>query len=133
MKPANLRDKEKTLKAVWDKRSVIYKSRNIGLAADLSTETWQTRKVWQHTFWVLKEKNMQPRILYPTRVSFKIEGERGAWVVERLPSGQGMIPEFRDRVPHWVPSEEPRSLFLPLLVSLLSLCVSHEYILFIYS
>ena len=49
--------------------------RNIKLIADLSTETWQARKGWQDTFRVLNEKNMQPRILYLARLSFRIEGE----------------------------------------------------------
>ena len=45
----------------------------IRLTADLSTETWQARKGWQDIFRVLNE--MQPRILYPARLSFRIEGE----------------------------------------------------------
>ena len=45
------------------------------LTADLSTETWQARKGWQSIVRVLNEKNMQPRILYPARLSFRIEGE----------------------------------------------------------
>ena len=49
--------------------------RNIRLTADLSPETWQARKGWQDIFRVLNEKNMQPRILYPARLSFRIEGE----------------------------------------------------------
>ena len=49
--------------------------RNIRLTSDLSTETWQTRKGWQDIFRVLNEKNMQPRILYSARLSFRIEGE----------------------------------------------------------
>ena len=49
--------------------------RTIRLTADLSTETWQARKGWQDIFRVLNEKNMQPRILYPARLSFRIEGE----------------------------------------------------------
>ena len=49
--------------------------RNTRLTADLSTETWQARKGWQDIFRVLNEKNMQPRILYPARLSFRIEGE----------------------------------------------------------
>ena len=53
-----------------------YKGRQIRFAANLSTETWQARKEWQDIFNVLNQKNMQPRILYPARLSFKIEGER---------------------------------------------------------
>ena len=49
--------------------------RSITLTEDLSTETRQARKGWQDIFRVLNEKNMQPRILYPARLSFKIEGE----------------------------------------------------------
>ena len=40
VKLANLRDKEKILKAARDKRSVTYKGRNSRLAPDLSTESW---------------------------------------------------------------------------------------------
>ena len=50
-----------------------YKGGNIRLAADLSIETWQARKDWHDTFRVLNEKNMQSRILYPARMSFKIK------------------------------------------------------------
>ena len=75
MKLANSKDKEKILKAARDKRSLTYIGRTIRLTADLSTETWQARKGWQDIFRVLSEKNMQPRILYPARLSFRIEGE----------------------------------------------------------
>ena len=49
--------------------------KSIRLTADLSTETWQARKGWQDIVRVLNEKNMQSRILYPARLSFRIEGE----------------------------------------------------------
>ena len=49
--------------------------RSIRVTTDLSTETWQARKGWQDIFRVLNEKNMQPRTLYPARLSFKMEGE----------------------------------------------------------
>ena len=45
------------------------------LTTDLSAETWQARKGWHDIFRVLNEKNLQPRILYPSRLSFRIEGE----------------------------------------------------------
>ena len=54
------------------KKSLTYKGRQIRFAADLSTETCQTRKEWQDIFNVLNQKNMQPRIIYPARLSFKI-------------------------------------------------------------
>ena len=48
--------------------------RSIRTTADLSTETWQARKGWQDIFRVLNEKNthLQPRTLYPARLSFRI-------------------------------------------------------------
>ena len=45
------------------------------LTADLSPETLQARKEWKDIFKVLKAKKLQPRLLYLTRISFKIDGE----------------------------------------------------------
>ena len=67
--------KEKILKAARDKTSLTFMGINSRLTADLSTETWQARKGWQDIFRALNDKNMQPRILYPARLSFRIEGE----------------------------------------------------------
>ena len=35
----------------------------------------QARREWQDILKVMREKNLQPRLLYPTRISFKYEGE----------------------------------------------------------
>ena len=75
MKLAKYKDKEQILKAARDKRALKYKGRPIRLVMDLSTETWQARKEWQEIFNVMNRKNMQPRILYPANLSFRIEGE----------------------------------------------------------
>ena len=72
MKLANSKEKEKILKAARDKRSLSFMERSIRVIGDLSTETWQARKGGQDIFRVLNEKNMQPRILYPARLSFRI-------------------------------------------------------------
>ena len=42
---------------------------------DLSAETLQARKEWQDIFKVLKGENLQARLLYLARISFKIDGE----------------------------------------------------------
>ena len=47
----------------------------IHLTADLSPETLQARREWQDIFKVLKGKNLQPRLLYLKKISFKIYGE----------------------------------------------------------
>ena len=58
-----------------EKQQVTYKGNPICLAADLSAETLLARREWQDVFTVLKGKNLQPRLLYPARISFKIDGE----------------------------------------------------------
>ena len=45
------------------------------ITADLSIETLQARREWQDILKVMKEKNLQPRLLYPTRNPFRYEGE----------------------------------------------------------
>ena len=42
--------------------------------SDLSIETLQARREWQDILKVIKEKNLQPRLLY-SRISFRYEGE----------------------------------------------------------
>ena len=69
---AKYKDKEKILKAARDKQALTCKGRPIRLVADLSTETWQARKEWQEIFNVMNRKNMQPRILYPASLPFRI-------------------------------------------------------------
>uniref|UniRef100_A0A8D0WDS6 L1 transposable element RRM domain-containing protein n=1 Tax=Sus scrofa TaxID=9823 RepID=A0A8D0WDS6_PIG len=75
IKMAKVNDKERILKAAREKQSVTYKGTPIRPSADFSTETLQARREWQEIFKLLKGKNMQPRILYSARISFKIEGE----------------------------------------------------------
>ena len=72
---AKVGDKERIRNGAREKQNVPYKGTPISLSADFSTETLQARREWQEIFKVLKGKNMQPRILYPARISFKIEGE----------------------------------------------------------
>ena len=38
-------------------------------------ETLQARREWQDILKVMKEKNLQPRLLYPARISFRFDGE----------------------------------------------------------
>ena len=40
-----------------------------------SAETLQAGKEWQDIFKVIKEKNLQPRSLYPAKISFRFDGE----------------------------------------------------------
>ena len=47
----------------------------IRIKADLSIETLQARREWQDILQVMKEKNLQPRLLHPARISFRYAGE----------------------------------------------------------
>ena len=53
----------------------MYKGIPIRLSADFSAETLQVRREWQDIPKVMKEKNLQPRLLYPARISFRFNGE----------------------------------------------------------
>ena len=75
IKLTKTKHKDRILKAAKEKQQVTYKGNPIGLTADLSAETLQTRREWQDIFKVLKGKNLQPRLLYPARISFQIDGE----------------------------------------------------------
>ena len=70
-----IKHKEQILKAAREKQKITHKGIPIRITADLSKETLQARREWQDMLKVIKEKNLQPRLLYPARVSFKYEGE----------------------------------------------------------
>ena len=67
--------KEKILKAAREKQQITYKGIPIRLTADLSAETLQARREWQDIFQEMKGKNLQPRLLYPARLSFRFDRE----------------------------------------------------------
>ena len=74
-KMAKLQDKERILKAAREKQKVPYQGAPKRQTADFSMETLQTRKEWQEIFQVMKTKGLQPRLLYPARLSIKIEDQ----------------------------------------------------------
>ena len=75
IKLAKNKDKEKLLKAEREKQQIIYKGTPIRLTADFSAETLQARRQWHDILKVMKGKNLQPRLLYLARTSFRSDGE----------------------------------------------------------
>ena len=75
MKLSKIKYKEKILKAAREKQQITHKGIPIRLSADFSAETVQARREWQDILKVMKEKNLQPRLLYPARISFRFNGE----------------------------------------------------------
>ena len=63
------------MKAAREKQRITYKGIPIRITAALSIETLQAGREWQNILKVMKKKNLQPRLLYPARISFKYEGE----------------------------------------------------------
>ena len=48
---------------------------SVRLTPDFSAETLRVRRQCHDIFKVTKEKNLQPRLLYPARISFRFDGE----------------------------------------------------------
>ena len=63
------------MKAAREKRQITYKGTPIRLTADFSAKTLHTRREWYDIFKVMIGKNLQPRLLYPARISFRFNGE----------------------------------------------------------
>ena len=70
-----IKDKERILKRAKEKKSVTYKGVPIRLAADFSKETLQARRGWKEVFQVMKVKDLHPRLLYPAKLSFRMQGQ----------------------------------------------------------
>ena len=75
IKLMKIKYKEQILKAAREKQQITYKGIPIRITADLSIEALQTRREWQYILKVMKEKKLQPRLLYPARISFRYEGK----------------------------------------------------------
>ena len=69
-----IKQKERILEAARGKNTVTYKGVAIRLSADFSKETLQARG-WKEVFQVMKGKSLHPRLLYPAKLSFRMEGK----------------------------------------------------------
>ena len=74
IKLTKIKHKERILKAAREKQHITYKGKSKWSTVDLSAETAGIRE-WQDIMKVLKDKNLQPRLLYLKKISFKIDGE----------------------------------------------------------
>ena len=75
IKLCKVKDKETILKAAREKQRVTYKGVPIRLTADFSKEILQARRGWKEVFQVMKGKGLHPRLLYPAKHSFRMEGQ----------------------------------------------------------
>ena len=74
-----IKHKEQILKAAREKQQITHKGIPIRITDDLSIEMLQAMREWQDILKVMKENNLQPRLLYPARISFKYEEETKAF------------------------------------------------------
>ena len=70
-----IEDKERLLKAVRRKETVTYEGVPTRLSADFSKETLQARRGWKEVLKAMKGKDLHPRLLYPAKLSFRMEGQ----------------------------------------------------------
>ena len=69
-----IKDKERILEAARETDTVTSKGLPIRLSADFSKETLRARRGWKEVFQVMKDKDLHPRLLYPAKLSFRMEG-----------------------------------------------------------
>ena len=65
----------KLVKATREKPQTTYKGNDLRLSVYFLAETLKARNQWQDVFKVMKEKKLQPRILYPARASKRFNGD----------------------------------------------------------
>ena len=75
IKLPKIKDKERILEAAREKETVTYKGVPIRLSSDFSKETFQARRGWQEVFKIMEDKDLHPRLLYPGKLSFRMEGQ----------------------------------------------------------
>ena len=79
IKMTKTKDKEKILKVTRERQQITHKGTPTSLSADCSAATLQARREWHDIFKVMKGKNLQTRILYPARLSLRLDGEGLPW------------------------------------------------------
>ena len=75
IKLAKIKTKKNYWKQQGEKCQITYKGTTVRLTADFSAETLQARREWHDILKVMKGKNLQPRLLYTARISFRFDGE----------------------------------------------------------
>ncbi|KAF6125134.1 hypothetical protein HJG60_009679 [Phyllostomus discolor] len=56
--------------------TVTYRGVSIRLSVDFSKETLQARRDWKEVFQVMKVEDLRPRLLYPAKLLFRVEGQK---------------------------------------------------------
>ena len=86
IKMPKVKDKDRILKEAREKQLVTYRAVPVRLSIYFSKETLQARRNWKAIFKVMKSKDIQPRLLYPAKLSFRIEGQ----IVSQIKNAKGV-------------------------------------------
>ena len=94
---------------------IIYKGTSIRFSADFSTETLKTRREWNDIFTILKDENIQPRILYPAKLSFRYNRETKTFpAIQKLRMFISSRPTLQETVKEALLPETKRQRFTKL-------------------
>ena len=88
IKIPKIKDKERILNAAREKQVITNKGVPVRLSADFSKKSLQARREWQEIFKVMKSRDLQPRLFYPAKLLFGIEGQ-----IKRFPEKE-TLKEF---------------------------------------
>ena len=75
IKTQNIQNKERILRAAKEKGQVTYEGKPIRLTPDFSVETMKARRTWIEVLQKLRDHGCKPRLLFPAKLSFTINGE----------------------------------------------------------
>ena len=75
IKLSKIKDKERIFKVTREKETVSCKGVPIRLWADFSKETLQAKRGCKEVFKIMKGKDLHPWLLYPAKLSFRMEGK----------------------------------------------------------
>jgi hypothetical protein len=84
IKTTRTENRERILKAVREKKQITYKGKPTKITTDFSMETLKARRAWNEIFWAVNENNFNPRILYPAKLLFKLDGAIKSSMVSRI-------------------------------------------------
>ena len=85
IKMPKVKDKERILRAAREKQLFAYRGVPIRLSSDFlrEKETLLARRDWQEIFKVMKSRDLQPRLLYPEKILFRIAGQIKSFPVKK--------------------------------------------------
>ena len=75
IKLTKIKCKENILKTARENQQITYKGIPTRLSTDFLAETLQVRREWDNIFKVVKGNKLQPKLLYPAKISFRFDSK----------------------------------------------------------